>query len=210
MWRNKREEQLNVLVGSSETLRTFRGCHIMAVKLPREMCATQAVCETSELVNGADKGLQAMFDCCHKITKTGKTVPESSMITWSAFFSLCCNEERFVALLIVSSSLIPEDYSLILCFWSPLLTSDRKKKGFFWMMLRISKIIEIYAWRRVLKRHVPWEWWMCSGNSSVCISSIFQSIHLVSMLKDQLKVSLLFIFLTHFFHQHSVVFVFKN
>lgn len=71
------------------------GCHIMVVKLPKELCSSQAVCETSDLVNGADKGLQAVFDRCQKFTKTDETCPERSMMTWSRFFLFAVMKKDF-------------------------------------------------------------------------------------------------------------------
>lgn len=67
----------------------------MVVKLSKELHASQAVCETSELVNGADKGLQAIFDCCHEFTKTDKTCPERSMMTWSTFLLFAVMKKDF-------------------------------------------------------------------------------------------------------------------
>ena len=116
------------------------GCHIMAVKLPKELRASQAVCETSELVNGADKGLQAVFDCCQKFTKTDKTCPERSMMTWSTFFLfavmrkdlwLCWSWVMLMTLKVLHWFQKTQVWFSV-CFWSPLLTLDRRKELFEW------------------------------------------------------------------------------
>lgn len=53
--------------GNLRGTQIFQGMQEMDATLwlsncPRS-CSSQAVCETSDLVNGADKGLQAVFDC---------------------------------------------------------------------------------------------------------------------------------------------------
>lgn len=48
-----------------------------------------------QLVNGADKGWRAIFDRCHKFTKTDKTCPVRSMMTRSTFFLFAVMKKDF-------------------------------------------------------------------------------------------------------------------
>lgn len=66
----------------------------MIVKLPKELSASQQSM-IPQLVNGADKGLQDALDHSHKFTKTDKTCPERSMMTWSIFFLFVVTKNDF-------------------------------------------------------------------------------------------------------------------
>lgn len=69
--------------------------HLIAVKLFKEMCASQAVCETSVLINGADKRLQAGFVHYHKCTKIDETCPERPKMISPTVFLFAVTKEDF-------------------------------------------------------------------------------------------------------------------
>lgn len=70
-------------------------CHLIAVKLLKELHASQAVCETSVLINEADKSLQVEFIHYHKCTKIDETCPKRLRMISSTFFPFAVTKADF-------------------------------------------------------------------------------------------------------------------
>ena len=142
--KEQKKKELNVLVGSREALKAFRGCKGW---MPHCGCqfAQGAVCFSGSLWNlrvcqGADKGLQAVFDCCHKFTKTDNTCPERSMMTCSTFVRFAVTKKDLwrhwswvtsMTLKILHWFQRTQVWFSV-CFRNPLLTLGRRKEFFEW------------------------------------------------------------------------------